>query len=1585
MLLSSFYRKVLIFFTVIFFCCKMIFAQYNVNVAFHRITNDVNTVETDAGFASTCTGVIQELNNAYSGTVNYSFAFSKLYIVDAGHVNANYIPSDFTSTKESDRMLKNYARLNTNQYLNIWVVDGLGSSSSVNNCNSGTTTDFIRGYVAYKLSSSHGTYHDGIVIAAPQFDLAGVSTVVHELGHYFGLLHLDSDLDASNLGGDMTRLLNGVCDETNGLLHGDLVPDTPPTENHTCLEYCCETNNSCNSTYPNFNINTAENYMLSPLTVDIGERQSFTSGQLLRVEAMFNEHRTSLNTNYGSVEILNPFGASPKTASLEVKSTSLHNLRYFDESVLIPQENYIGGEIVNIAWRDDSNRSLDIYYAEDGVNFSRIFENISSNVGINTIEWIVPSDESLLCRLELKEHNSNIPIHTTNPFVIATTGGATFLRYTNALFGQQLLNNFDAPFESNATGTVKVELSTDGGATYTTINSAFPISGATNNYDDVISNAGWITSNAQLKISLNSDPTIYDISTPFPISCGSIITNPSNAPVLGTTSNEICNASSNNIDPLINISSSVVSAGFYYQWQLNGVDILQNTGQTIHANDYGVGTYTAYITDGAYCNSAMSNSLVISDTYCTGTSGAYCATPQNVIQYVPEPYRITIGWDEVTDASGFMLRYREQGTSTWTTINIAGTGTANCGGGTCSYNINGLAPSKIYEVQVKTTCLDSTHTNWSSSLLATTSAASPNFCNSPTYTSEIGIVDDGSGTALLPYGGPNGDGTGYICQYTVAPQCPIGESLNGISIQFTSFSFIAYNPTLYRGQYIEIFDGNTSQNFAMSGSVGIPYTPITGAEVLYFNTPVIAVYMHNPYPNTYINGFTFEYEADCVCNLPTTPNVIATNTEICDSENETAQFEAFAVDNSGVYSYQWQKNGKDIVGANNAVFNTQEDGIYSVYMTNFGDCSTISSDTTSVTHSLEVCIESTVQSCDTNNGTASVIVQDDTQIVDIQWDSNTGNQSGTVASGLLTGLYDVTVTDINGCTAIMPAKVHDTLEIIINVEPVVNNQFGTSVAVSDSLIFIGNPFDSFCGTNTGSVSVYKLKNSFWTEINRIYPDDADPNQLFGQSIDYSNGILAVGAPYYNEVGAVYIFDIDDDEATLIQTLEEQIPQHNDRFGISLDIDNTNPDLIAVGSKGTATGYLPGKVIVFRKTGTQYIEEQFLAITTGNYFGGNNDFGVGEAVVIEGNYLFYSARRRQINYCFGGASLGEIRGSIQACKYNGTYWEGNLNCNTTIWGSVTGDSSLGTSLAIDGNRLLVGHIWGNVGGTTAGKVYVYKFNSIYNLPLEQILTASDPAYADYFGQSVAIKGEKIVVGASRDDGSVTNGGSVYEFELDGTTWVETNKFSSFTTSGVADFGADVAFNDDCIVVAAPFDALNTSGHNKYGAVYVYKQRGISGDADLDGICDNMDLCPYVFSTNNNTSSIELSPKVFLQGAMTGTTMHSNLGAVIPMSEPYSDLNYTHVNGGGGETTTATIMSVTGSKAVVDWVVVELRAASDASSVLATRSALLLRDGTVVDMDGVSAVCFPNIGVGNYYVAIRHRNHLSVMTNTAITLN
>lgn len=74
----------------------------------------------------------------------------------------------------------------------------------------------------------------------------------------------------------------------------------------------------------------------------------------------------------------------------------------------------------------------------------------------------------------------------------------------------------------------------------------------------------------------------------------------------------------------------------------------------------------------------------------------------------------------------------------------------------------------------------------------------------------------------------------------------------------------------------------------------------------------------------------------------------------------------------------------------------------------------------------------------------------------------------------------------------------------------------------------------------------------------------------------------------------------------------------------------------------------------------------------------------------------------------------------------------------------------------------------------------------------------------------------------------------------------------------------------------------------------------------------------------------------------------------------------------------VFSVLGDNAIVDWIHVELRDKNDSTVTFATRSGLLQRDGDIVDLDGTSLLRFQTIYIDSFYVVVRHRTHLGVMS-------
>ncbi|HLP17333.1 MAG TPA: hypothetical protein VK470_13810, partial [Bacteroidota bacterium] len=129
-------------------------------------------------------------------------------------------------------------------------------------------------------------------------------------------------------------------------------------------------------------------------------------------------------------------------------------------------------------------------------------------------------------------------------------------------------------------------------------------------------------------------------------------------------------------------------------------------------------------------------------------------------------------------------------------------------------------------------------------------------------------------------------------------------------------------------------------------------------------------------------------------------------------------------------------------------------------------------------------------------------------------------------------------------------------------------------------------------------------------------------------------------------------------------------------------------------------------------------------------------------------------------------------------------------------------------------------------------------------------------------------------------------------------------------------------------------------------------------------------------------LAVNAKVFLQGPYsTGTSAMLatlNAAAKLPLTSetayPAATFGYT----------ARTVTSIPNTS-IVDWVLVELRTGTAPGTKIATQAAFLKTDGTIVDLDGTSLLNFNGIAVGSYYLIIRHRNHLSIMSAAPVPLS
>ncbi|MBT4583776.1 MAG: hypothetical protein HOC93_01705, partial [Phycisphaerae bacterium] len=133
---------------------------------------------------------------------------------------------------------------------------------------------------------------------------------------------------------------------------------------------------------------------------------------------------------------------------------------------------------------------------------------------------------------------------------------------------------------------------------------------------------------------------------------------------------------------------------------------------------------------------------------------------------------------------------------------------------------------------------------------------------------------------------------------------------------------------------------------------------------------------------------------------------------------------------------------------------------------------------------------------------------------------------------------------------------------------------------------------------------------------------------------------------------------------------------------------------------------------------------------------------------------------------------------------------------------------GYSVAVSGDTIVVGSRYGDDdNGVPSGTAYIYSL--VKGVWQETKLTASDGEQSDYFGQSVAISGDTIVVGAFN---TMWYQGGAYIYRFDGDSWIEETKL---VASDWGTFGTNVSISNDIVVAS-----------DDYNYSYIYRFDGAS---------------------------------------------------------------------------------------------------------------------------------------------------------------
>ena len=186
-----------------------------------------------------------------------------------------------------------------------------------------------------------------------------------------------------------------------------------------------------------------------------------------------------------------------------------------------------------------------------------------------------------------------------------------------------------------------------------------------------------------------------------------------------------------------------------------------------------------------------------------------------------------------------------------------------------------------------------------------------------------------------------------------------------------------------------------------------------------------------------------------------------------------------------------------------------------------------------------------------------------------------------------------------------------------------------------------------------------------------------------------------------------------------------------------------------------------------------------------------------------------------------------------------------------------------------------------------------------------------------------------------------------------------------SSGVWELKYDPNGNFDNLINAGAVKDDYYTAANYFGLSFYFKREN-AGNLWLDDVLIE------------DASKVNVAVKGFLQGAFDSDSMRTALADqdFLVYHQPYNSSPW---NYNGDEVVRHF------PDGVVDWIQVQLRTSTDSASTVATRAAFVRKDGMITDLDGYSPVSFSDIADGSYYVVLRHRNHLAIMSASPIALS
>ncbi len=347
-----------------------------------------------------------------------------------------------------------------------------------------------------------------------------------------------------------------------------------------------------------------------------------------------------------------------------------------------------------------------------------------------------------------------------------------------------------------------------------------------------------------------------------------------------------------------------------------------------------------------------------------------------------------------------------------------------------------------------------------------------------------------------------------------------------------------------------------------------------------------------------------------------------------------------------------------------------------------------------------------------------------------------------------------------------------------------NDVFAHAVSLEGDRALIGVRADDDNGINSGSAYVYEFDGQSWIDTAKLAPLDGEAGDEFGWTVRLlGDRALISSIEMGGGTGSAYVFDFDGSNWSQASKLVAADGEAGDQFGVALGL-SSNGALVGAW-RADDLGEQSGSAYLFAPDGSSWTQQSELTPREGASF----DY-FGESVSQDGNRVIVGAVGDDGRTVFSGAAY--------IFENDGRQWRRTAKLTTS---AVSDGPFFGRAVDIEGDRAVIGAPLEIGAAGASGAVFVFEFDGAqWNEVAKLLPTDGDPF--ELFGTSVALSGDRILIGAEDVDDNGRSSGSAYVFERQAGGWIEAAELLPSDGVSFALFGRDVALEGNVALVGAP---------------------------------------------------------------------------------------------------------------------------------------------------------------------------------------